>query len=200
MLKEPEGDKVMGKDERIVELVRYSKLGNAHAFAELYEMIYQDLYKTALYRLGNAADAENAVSDTVLDAYAGIGRLRVEKAFKAWIFRILSNKINRILREYVANRQNQMGTPIEEMSEAVASPDNAMQNAEDKTLIQSAFSVLNYEERQIVTMTVYGEYDSGQIADMMNLNRNTVRSKYSRALAKMKNFLSSGGEMYGQQR
>ena len=189
----------MGKDERIVELVRLSKLGNAHAFAELYEMIYTELYKTALYRLGNAADAENAVSDTVLDAYAGIVRLREEKAFKAWIFRILSNKINRILRDYVANRQNQMGTPIEEMSEAVASPDNAMQNAEDKTLVQSAFSVLTAEEKQIVTMTVYGEYDSGEIASYLSLNRNTVRSKYSRALAKMKNFLSSGGEIYGKQ-
>ena len=190
----------MGKDERIIELVRLSKLGNAHAFAELYEMIYQDLYRTALYNLGNVQDTENAVSDTVLDAYAGIGKLRDEKAFRGWIFRILSNKVNRILREYVAKRQNQMTSSIEEMSEAVASPDNAMQSAEDKTLIQSAFSVLTEEEKQIVTMTVYGECDSGEIALNLNLNRNTVRSKYSRALTKMRNFLNSGGEMYGQQR
>ena len=102
----------MGKDERIIELVRLSKLGNAHAFAELYEMIYQDLYRTALYNLGNVQDAENAVSDTVLDAYAGIGRLRDEGAFRGWIFKILSNKVNRILRDYVAKRQNQMNSSI----------------------------------------------------------------------------------------
>ena len=190
----------MGKDESIIELVRLSKLGNAHAFAKLYELVYQDLYRSALYSLGNVADAENAVSDTVLDAYAGITKLRDEKAFRSWIFRILTNKVNRILREYVARRQNQMNSTIEDMSETVANPDNAMKSAEDKTLIQSAFTVLTDEEKQIVTMTVYGEYDSGEIAESMNLNRNTVRSKYCRALTKMRNFLSSGGEMYGQQR
>ena len=37
-----------------------------------------------------------------------------------------------------------------------------------------------------MTLTIYGEYDSGEVAALMNMNRNTVRSKYSRALAKMR--------------
>ena len=56
-------------DERMVVLVRQAKLGDSHSFAELYTAIYQDLYKTALYTLGNADDAENVVSDTVMDAF-----------------------------------------------------------------------------------------------------------------------------------
>ncbi len=190
----------MENGERIVELVRLSKLGNAHAFSELYESIYVDLYKYALYTLGNAQDAENAVSDTVLDAYAGIVRLRDEKAFRGWIFRILSNKCNRIIREYVQRRQNQAQYPVEDMSQSASYSEGSIENAENRTMIQTAFTVLSEEEKQIVSMTVFGGYDSLEIAQMMNLNRNTVRSKYSRALTKMKNFLSAGGDMYGQQR
>ncbi len=186
----------MDDKERMVALVQRAKLGDSHSFAELYSMYYQDLYKTALYILGNPLDAENIVSDTVLDAYAGITKLKDERAFKAWIFKILSNKCNRMLKEYVRRREMQSQTPVEDMAETLATSGNAINQVENKTVIQQAFSVLTEEERQIVTMTIYGEYDSGEIAREMGLNRNTVRSKYSRALAKMRNHLGSG--QYGQ--
>ena len=37
-------------------------------FLELYETIYKDLYRLAYYYLGNAQDAEDVVSETVLKA------------------------------------------------------------------------------------------------------------------------------------
>ena len=176
-------------DERMVVLVRQAKLGDSHSFAELYTAIYQDLYKTALYTLGNADDAENVVSDTVMDAYAGISRLYDERKFRAWIFRILSNKCNRKIREYVKKREREAEQSIDDMAETLAAKGNAMEQAENKTLVQKAFSVLTDEEKKIVTLTIYGEYNSGEVAGLMNLNRNTVRSKYARALAKMRECL-----------
>ena len=86
------------------------------------------------------------------------------------------------------------------MSQSASYSEGSIENAENRTMIQTAFTVLSEEEKQIVSMTVFGGYDSLEIAQMMNLNRNTVRSKYSRALTKMKNFLSAGGDIYGQQR
>lgn len=173
-------------NERQITLVRLARSGDAHAFAELYEGIYKDLYKAALYRLGNPEDAENVVSDTVLDAYAGLDRLRDENAFRGWIFRILSNKINKVIKSYVDKREHEMAQSIEDYSEVMPSGENSTKTAEDRALIDQAFAVLSDEEKEIVTMTVFGEYDSGEIAQFMKLNRNTVRSKYSRALAKMR--------------
>ena len=46
--------------------------------------------------LGNPADAEDVVSDAVTDAWMTIGKLRSEEAFDGWVFRILSNKKNKI--------------------------------------------------------------------------------------------------------
>ena len=58
-------------------------------FIELYTAVYKDLYRYALYVLGNREDAEDAVSEAVVDAYAEFGKLRDKGAFKGWIFKIL---------------------------------------------------------------------------------------------------------------
>ena len=85
-----------------LELERRARRQDASAFARLYEEIYKDLYKFALYTLKNPHDAEDVVSDTVMDAYAGIKGLKKEESFRAWIFRILSNKCRRKLRMIIA--------------------------------------------------------------------------------------------------
>ena len=41
-------------------------------FIELYTGIYKDLYRYALYILCNKEDAEDAVSEAVVDAYAAV--------------------------------------------------------------------------------------------------------------------------------
>ena len=71
------------------EDVKLARNGDTDAFARLYAEVYKDLYHIALYSLGNVHDACDAVSDTVLDAFCSIGRLRDEKAFRSWIMRIL---------------------------------------------------------------------------------------------------------------
>ena len=182
----------MENKERMEELVKLAVGGDARSFAELYESVYKDLYKSAYYTLGNSHDAENVVSDTALDAFAGINKLRDPKNFRAWIFRILSNKCNKYIRGYIKNREFVSEVPIEEYLDISVAEGDSIKTAEDKSIIEQAFSVLSNEEKEIVTMTVYGEMDSGEIASSMNINRNTVRSKYSRALRKMRQCL--GGD------
>ncbi len=72
--------------ENTVKLVELAKHGNKDAFATLYEQIYKDLYRFALYTLKNPSDAEDVVSEAVIDAYSGIKKLRSNESFKSWIF------------------------------------------------------------------------------------------------------------------
>ena len=59
-------------------LVLQAKAGDDSAFASLYETVWQDLYKSAFYILGNREDAMDVVSETFLEAYRGIRKLRDE--------------------------------------------------------------------------------------------------------------------------
>ena len=94
--------------------VKKAQKGDADAFAELYSLVYKDLYRIALLNLNNEHDASDVVSDTVLEAYTSIHNLRNEKAFKAWITRILTVKIK--------NKQKLLGTAGEKRTYQTGNP------------------------------------------------------------------------------
>lgn len=159
-----------------LQLVRAAKQGDAQAFAELYRDIYQNLYRFALYMLGNPADAEDMVSDAVMDAWVTIGKLRKEEAFDGWVFRILSNKCRRKRKEY-------LNKPLEWKAEIgdVSGADDLVENYH----LRRIFGELDEEDRMIIGMHVFGGYTSREISEMTGMNANTVRSRESRALKKM---------------
>ena len=64
---------------------------DAKAFAKMYETVYRDLYRFALCTMKNSHDAEDAVSEAVMNAYEHIASLRSEESFRSWIFTILVN-------------------------------------------------------------------------------------------------------------
>lgn len=185
----------MADKENMKELVSLAKNKDAHAFSLLYEMVYEDLYRMALYTLGNPHDAEDMVSDTVLDAYAQIGSLRDETAFRGWIFKILSNKCKRKIKEYVGQREHMVAELSEEtfsMNGGYLGQQDEIEQLLDRQELVQAFLSISKEERLLVTMAVYGGYDSREIGRILHMNRNTVRSKYNRALKKMKKCLEDG--------
>ena len=51
-----------------LEYVSRAKQGDAQSFAMLYDQVAKDLYRVALYTLGNPQDAEDVVSETFLEA------------------------------------------------------------------------------------------------------------------------------------
>lgn len=160
--------------EQRQELVRKAKSGDVQAFSKLYEDIYRDLYRFALYTLKNTHDAEDVVSDTVADAWQGIRNLRKAESFKAWIFRILTNKCRRKLRQYVDKA-------LELPEDLTAEPRDIGRDID----VRRAFAALSDEERMILAMNIFGGYNSREIGRALHMSDNTVRSKQSRALKKM---------------
>ena len=147
-------------------------------FAQMYETVYQDLYRFALCMLRNPQDAEDAVSEAVVAAYANIGKLKKEDAFKSWIFTILCN----ICKKKWRNAAREETRSDEEMLFSAASEEPDIGVALD---VRKAFFLLEDEEQTIVGLSVFGGYTSQEIGDALKLNPNTVRSKRSRALQKM---------------
>ncbi len=163
--------------------VSAAKKGDRDAFSQLYQEVYKDLYRFALYCLKNSDDAEDVVSETVLDAWQGMDRLRDDGAFRPWIFRILSAKCKRRMRAYVRRRWE---TDLENADIPVSPGFESGESLE----LRRAMAQLSDEERLILSLVVVSGYDSGEAADILGINRNTLRSKQSRALAKLKALLT----------
>lgn len=161
-------------------LVKLAQKGDRNAFAKLYETVYMDLYRFALYTMKHTQDSEDVVSDTVISAYENIYKLRKTEAFRSWIFKIL---LNNCKRKWAQEKEK-----VQELKEADAISNTDMGEMKD---IKDAFAQLEKEERYIIALSVFGGYNSEEIGNMLKLNRNTVRSKLSRGLEKMGHKLDS---------
>lgn len=167
--------------------VRRAQAGDAAAFAELYSLVYKDLYRIALLNLNNEHDASDVVSDTVLEAYSSITKLRDEKAFKAWITKILTVKIKNKRKEY--KQMNDFRQDVDDLDDLA--PETAGKETDFSGLdVTEGFKRLSSEERMVLSLSVVSGYKSEEIAKMFGTNANTVRSKTARAKAKLKQFLS----------
>ena len=155
---------------------------DAKKFAQMYESVYKDLYRFALCLMKNQQEAEDAVSEAVISAYENIRKLRKEEAFKSWVFTILTNVCKKRLKKISQEVSTEISYPEQNMQENTAAPENDRSLALD---VRNAFFVLTEEEQSIVGLSVFGGYNSIEIAGILKLNANTVRSKRSRALAKM---------------
>ena len=175
-------------DERL--LVKRAKRGDTAAFAELYGTIYKRLYQFALYTLGNTQDAEDVVSDTIVAAFESIGKLRDVYRFRQWLFKILSNQCKKRRKSYAErNRRHNLDFPGEEQKDVfsgVSDGRDMEKEATDREWIRQAFETLSEEERYIVNSFLFGGYRGDEIAQSLGIGSGTLRSKYRRALAKMK--------------
>lgn len=169
--------------EEIKAHVLLARNGDTASFCKLYELYYKDMYRFAYYMLGNEQDAEDVISETVLDAFTGIKNLKKPEGFKAWIFKILTTKCKRQMAVYVSNREH-IHTETEE--ETLVKEDHPYAEQLD---IQTAFSALNDMEKTIISLMVFAGYNSRETAKMLNSTEGTIRSAKSRAFTKMSNYL-----------
>ena len=152
--------------------------GDAQAFAALYELLAKDAYRYALYLTGHPQDAEDAAQDAAVKAYQTIGTLKNTDAFRSWYLRIVHNACMDVIRR-------RRETAVEELPESIDTPELGLRRD-----LADALGGLNALDRSIVLLHVLEGYRLREIAQMMGMNANTVRSKYSRALEQLRGALS----------
>lgn len=153
-------------------------------FCRLYGMCKDKLYRYALYKLGNPDDAEDAVSDAVLKAWKSIDKLRDADAFEGWLFAILKFTCSDKIKSYIRDRERGEKIKANEMLSSSFEP------ASLSSELAEALASLSEKEQEIVLLSVVGGFSGKEISEMTGLAAGTVRSKLSRSLAKMRDFLS----------
>ncbi len=181
--------------EYMVALVRQAKKGDQEAFIELYRMHYKEMYAYACYMLQHQQDAEDVVADTVMAAFEGIGRLKDIYRFRQWIFKILSNQCKRRRKGYSEDAQNTVRILRDEESKTelwnqVSDGRDMAADITDRQWVHEAFAALSEEEKYIVNSFLFGGYKGEEIAQSLGIGASTLRSKYRRALLKMKERLT----------
>ena len=75
--------------EQTIAAAKAAKKGDKAAFGELFAQFSPEMYRYALFCLGDREAAQDAVQEAALEAYRGIAGLKKPESAKAWFFKIL---------------------------------------------------------------------------------------------------------------
>ncbi len=164
------------KNKRIENLVCGAKEQDSDAFTELMDLHMQGMYKVARAILGSDEDAADAIQETILTCWEKIGSLQVNQYFKTWMTRILMNNCYGILR------QKQNITYMDELPEIPTTSDDCSLEWEE------ALSALNENYRLIVVLFYSQGFRTKEIAKLLKIPDNTVRTRLARARAQLEKY------------
>lgn len=183
------------------ELVRRFKQGDAQAFASIVER-YQDRVFTLAFRwLGDRAVAEEVAQDVFLALYRSLDSFRGDAKLSTWIYRVVVNHCKN-KRLYRSRRKEDRHEPLEgtrapgddgperQLPADQPDADAATYTGEAEALVQQALLKLDEEQRAIIVMRDLQDLSYEEIADLLGLQRGTVKSRLHRARAQLAAILS----------
>ena len=170
------------------ELIKQAKCGNEKAFIELIDSIKIDLYKIARTRLMVNDDIEDAVQETMIEAFNSLKKLRNNNLFKKWIIKILINKCNKMYKKRMNN------ISYEELDAEKFVGNNFTEHEISDLEFDDMLNTLNYDEKIAVVLYYLEDYTTKDISKILKTSENTIKSRLRRAKVKMKENYEREGE------
>lgn len=164
--------------EDMIQLIKRAQSGDAEAFIQLMEDNKESLKRVAFAYLKREEDVADAIQDTILDAFESIHKLRKPEHFKTWLTRILLNNCTEIYRRN--KRQAIYDMKAEEYEKYSLQDGLSGVEAQSDLEFQDLLAHLP-EDSRIIFQLYFGEqYTTSQIAEILNINENTVKSRLHR--------------------
>lgn len=164
--------------------------GDAVALSRVYEKYRDDLLRLAGSMLSDRAAAEDVVQD-VFVRFAGLARtFRLTGSLKGYLATCVANAARNQLVSLRRRETPGLDESAEVGAEAVR-PDGWAIYSEQLSRVSQAMVELPVEQREVVTLHLYGDLPFREIADWQKTSIKTVQSRYRYALDKLRSFLNS---------
>lgn len=176
------------------ELVHRAKTDRA-AFGALFDRYYGRIARYCLRRLPNREIAEDVTSDVFLQMASHIGAFagQTETDFRCWLFRIATNAIAAHRRQ--ARRRAKLWQTAAHRGQfgraAAEQPLDASHDRLDWPAVRAAIAELDERDQTIVTLRFFADCSHDEIADVVDASVGAVRIALVRALARLRDKLSS---------
>ena len=184
-------DSVEGRPSEDTDLVERAQRGDQDAYGELVRRYQALATRTAYVITGTAADAEDAAQEGFTKAYFALDRFRTGAPFRPWLLRIVANEAKN--RRKAAGRRPTVDLSVAEdrpSGDTALSPEAAALAGERKESVLAALRQLREEDRLVIAYRYFFELSEAEMADALACARGTVKSRLSRALARLRELAS----------
>lgn len=185
-------------DESLMLL--YQK-GDENAFAELFKRYKQPVYSYLVRYTGSASESEELFQDVFIKIHRAAPDYFPTAKFKTWLYTIVRNLCidhyrKQRLRHAVSMDEEKEGN-APSLHETIASEDpSPHQRSSDReiaTILEQALKTINADQREVFLMREKTGLKFEEIAEILGVSVNTVKSRMRYALEALRKYLENSG-------
>jgi RNA polymerase sigma-70 factor (ECF subfamily) len=162
---------------------------------------YQQPLYSLIYRiLPNPSDAADITQEVFVKVFRGIGHFHGEASLRTWIYRIALHEALNQRRWWTRHERQQVmidaggedyhASPAESIADTHESPFEAFAHAEIAARVEAALREVPEPFRTVVVLRDIEGFGYEEIAEILNANLGTVKSRLMRGRAHLKNLLA----------
>lgn len=181
------------------KLIEKASGGDASAFNRLMANHEKRMYAVALRMFANREDAQDCLQEAMLRVYRSIGGFKGQSSFSTWLYRITMNTCLDELRRKKNKQSASLDSLLEQgwlPADESATPEKHALRSELKRELQSAIHDLPEDMRSAVVLRDVQGFAYDEIAQMLDVNVGTVKSRISRAREKLRGKLREKPELF----
>ncbi|MBR0972640.1 RNA polymerase sigma factor [Bradyrhizobium japonicum] len=176
-------DVVYDEDSELLDMLA---AGDEAAFRALVERHIDRAYAIALRIVGNAADAEDVVQDTMLKIWSHRGRWQHGRArFSTWLYRVISNRCIDLRRK----PRNENVETVPEVADGQPGAVEIIERNELNGMLELAMQRLPEQQRIAVILSYHESMSNGEIAQVMDTTVAAVESLLKRGRQQLRQLL-----------
>ena len=191
---------VESADDR--ELVRRSQREDKEAFEELIRRHQRRVFAVAGGILKRREDVEDIAQQVFVKAYFSLKRFDQRAAFSTWLYKITVNECWDLLRKkkvrplvYEADLSEEQARRAISSAEAGNEGPDASERLEARQRVERLLDILDERDRLMLVLKEVEGFSIDEIADVLDLNANTVKVRLFRARRRVVSQAKAGGEV-----
>jgi RNA polymerase sigma-70 factor (ECF subfamily) len=184
------------QDARLIGLLQ---AGDEAAYETLIDRFESPVYNLVFRLMDDPSESSDVVQEVFLKVFRKIGSFRGDSTLKTWIYRIAVNEAHNHRRWFSRHRRQEVGLdkPEEDslgyqdlLHDTGRSPFEVALTSETRSMIEEALTQLNPNFRVVVVLRDIEDLSYEEIASVLQLSLNTVKSRISRGRDALKAILA----------
>ncbi|MBI2256446.1 MAG: sigma-70 family RNA polymerase sigma factor [Proteobacteria bacterium] len=165
--------------------------GDRAAFTEFYQRHNRSLFAFLVKMVRDRELAEEVLSETMLDVWRQAGRFEGKSSVTTWLFSIGHHKaVSRLRRMREVALDEEVAANIEDSG---PTPDMQASDKDMSRLLARLIECLSLDHREILQLAYYQEFSVQEIAEVLDLPENTVKTRMFYARQRLKALLEQAG-------
>ena len=173
--------------------------GDEAAFEALISPYLDTTYRLCLRMMGNEQDAADMAQEALVRAWRNLSTYKAQSRFSTWLYRITQN----VCLDELRKRKNRQAESLQELHEAgfdppdnAAAPETVIEIKDTRSQLSRAIGTLSDEHRAAILLRDVHGLSYEEIASVLDVNLNTVKSRISRARANLRSILEKDAELF----